>query len=51
MNHLKRHMCGWSTNTLAVSPSATCALGLPSTQVGSPSAQGWADRAPGDCGL
>jgi len=36
MNHLKRHLCGWSTNTLAVNPSATCALGLPSTQVGSP---------------
>ena len=29
----------------SISPSATCALGLPRTQAGNPSTQGWADHA------
>ena len=34
-----------------ISSSPTCALGLPSTQAGNPSAQGWADRVSSGCSL
>jgi len=38
-------------STLAVNPSATCALGLPCIQEDNPSTEGWEDRALGGCSL